>query len=76
MKNLLLLMQSTNTEVIISALDVIQKVIQSPEMKDNWTKFLELIVLKIIDCYKSNKEVNLQPEYDLCLVSIINTFFR
>lgn len=66
MKNLLLLMQSTNTEVIISALDVIQKVIQSPEMKDNWTKFLELIVLKIIDCYKSNKEVNLQPEYDLC----------
>lgn len=58
MKNVLLLMQSTNVEIIIASLNVIQRVIQSPEMKDNWTKFLELIVLKIIDCYKFSKEVN------------------
>lgn len=65
MKTVMLLVQSTNVEIIVAALNVIQRMIQSQEMKENWTKFLELIVLKIIDCYKVSKEVSSTCE--MCL---------
>lgn len=53
------MIESQNTIVMISALHTLAKIIRSPDMKKNWTAFLELILLKIIDSYKSGKEVRL-----------------
>lgn len=57
MKMLHTLLQSQNNDVIIAALRALAKVMRSPQMKPSWTNFLELILLKIIDCYKTSKEV-------------------
>lgn len=59
MITLLKMIESQNTIVMISALHTLAKIIRSPDMKKNWTAFLELILLKIIDSYKSGKEVRL-----------------
>lgn len=58
MKILLTFLQSANVEVIVAALKVLQRVMQSAEMKEYWVKFLELILIKVIDCYKNGKEVS------------------
>lgn len=59
------MIESQNTIVMISALHTLAKIIRSPDMKKNWTAFLELILLKIIDSYKSGKEV--QREVDVII---------
>lgn len=57
MKTLLTLLQSSNNEIIIAALQVLGKIMRSESMKPSWRNFLELILLKIIDCYKTGKDV-------------------
>jgi len=56
MKMLLNLIGSTNEAIMISALKTLSRIICSNDMKQCWSKFLELILLKIIDCYKTSKE--------------------
>lgn len=62
MKILLTFLQSANVEVIVAALKVLQRVMQSAEMKEYWVKFLELILIKVIDCYKNGKEVRVDKK--------------
>lgn len=59
MITLLKLIESQNNIVMIAALQTLAKIIRSPPMKACWTNFLELILLKIIDSYKSGKEVSI-----------------
>lgn len=59
MKMLLNLMESQNFTVLIVALHTLGRIVRSAEMKSCWSNFLELILLKIIDCYKISKEVHL-----------------
>lgn len=55
---LLKLMESPNPIVMIAALKTLSKIIRSSQMKSCWIKFLELILIKIIDSYKLGKEVS------------------
>lgn len=57
MKVLLNLLESSNQEIMIAALQVLSRIVRSVEMKLHWSNFLELILLKIIDCYRASKEV-------------------
>lgn len=63
-KMLLLFLQSSNVEEIIASLKVVQRVIQSAAMKEYWLKFHELLLIRVIDCYKNGKEVR-RVLYDL-----------
>lgn len=58
MITLLKMIESQNQVVMIAALQTLSKIIRSPSMRPCWTNFLELILLKIIDSYKSGKEVS------------------
>lgn len=69
MKILLTFLQSTNVEVIVAALKVLKRVMQSAEMKEYWVKFLELILIKVIDCYKNGKEVSRTVGNMYCYIS-------
>lgn len=60
MKMLLNLMESQNNTVLVAALHTLGRIVRSTEMKSCWSNFLELILLKIIDCYKISKEVRLK----------------
>ncbi|CRL07696.1 CLUMA_CG020652, isoform B [Clunio marinus] len=62
MITLLKMIESQNPVVMIAALKILSKIIRSSPMREDWTGFLELILLKIIDCYKAGKEV--QREID------------
>ncbi|XP_052861682.1 CLIP-associating protein [Anopheles cruzii] len=68
MKMLLHLMESQNNDVLIAALHTLGRIVRSGNMKACWSKFLELILLKIIDCYKISKEVS--REIDIIVVKI------
>ncbi|XP_065094588.1 CLIP-associating protein isoform X4 [Ochlerotatus camptorhynchus] len=68
MKMLLNLMESQNFTVLIVALHTLGRIVRSSEMKSCWSNFLELILLKIIDCYKISKEVS--REIDIIVVKI------
>ncbi|XP_058466865.1 CLIP-associating protein isoform X2 [Malaya genurostris] len=68
MKMLLNLMESQNNTVLIASLHTLGRIVRSSEMKSCWSNFLELILLKIIDCYKISKEVS--REIDLIVVKI------
>ncbi|KXJ72138.1 hypothetical protein RP20_CCG018774 [Aedes albopictus] len=68
MKMLLNLMESQNFTVLIVALHTLGRIVRSAEMKSCWSNFLELILLKIIDCYKISKEVS--REIDIIVVKI------
>ncbi|XP_062552162.1 CLIP-associating protein isoform X7 [Armigeres subalbatus] len=70
MKMLLNLMESQNFTVLIVALHTLGRIVRSAEMKTCWSNFLELILLKIIDCYKISKEVS--REIDIIIVKIAN----
>ncbi|XP_058054607.1 CLIP-associating protein [Anopheles bellator] len=70
MKMLLHLMESQNNDVLIAALHTLGRIVRSGNMKACWSKFLELILLKIIDCYKISKEVS--REIDIIVVKIAN----
>lgn len=66
MKMLLHLMESPVTSVMIAALKSLSRILISEYMKQSWSNFRELILLKIIDCYKASKEV--------CLINVYYTF--
>ncbi|XP_039448966.1 CLIP-associating protein isoform X7 [Culex pipiens pallens] len=68
MKMLLNLMESQNNTVLVAALHTLGRIVRSTEMKSCWSNFLELILLKIIDCYKISKEVS--REIDIIVVKI------
>uniref|UniRef100_A0A2M3ZFX3 Putative microtubule associated-protein orbit n=1 Tax=Anopheles braziliensis TaxID=58242 RepID=A0A2M3ZFX3_9DIPT len=68
MKMLLHLMESQNNDVLIASLQTLGRIVRSADMKACWSKFLELILLKIIDCYKISKEVS--REIDTIVVKI------
>ncbi|XP_035790553.1 CLIP-associating protein-like isoform X5 [Anopheles albimanus] len=68
MKMLLHLMESQNNDVLIASLHTLGRIVRSADMKACWSKFLELILLKIIDCYKISKEVS--REIDTIVVKI------
>lgn len=68
MKMLLNLMESQNNTVLVAALHTLGRIVRSAEMKSCWCNFLELILLKIIDCYKISKEVS--REIDIIVVKI------
>ncbi|XP_055379513.1 CLIP-associating protein isoform X3 [Condylostylus longicornis] len=82
-KMLLSLLESPNSDIMIAALRVLAKILRSEKMKPYWNNFLELILLKIIDCYKQNKEAvkdidNLLPRIASILpvnatINILNT---
>lgn len=57
MKMLLNLMESNINGVIIASLMTLSKILKSEHMRQSWSNFRELILLKIIDCYKT-KEVS------------------
>uniref|UniRef100_A0A182RFM7 TOG domain-containing protein n=1 Tax=Anopheles funestus TaxID=62324 RepID=A0A182RFM7_ANOFN len=68
MKMLLHLMESQNNEVLIASLHTLGRIVRSTDMKACWSNFLELILLKIIDCYKISQEVS--REIDIIVVKI------
>lgn len=57
MQPILKYLDSSNNIIMIAALDTLGKIIRSSEMRTCWINFLELILLKIIDCYRVSKEV-------------------
>lgn len=61
MKALLILVDSKQHEVVIAVIKVLTKIMRSEPMKLTWLNFLELLLLKIIDCYKMSKEVSVAP---------------
>lgn len=63
MKVLLALLDSEQTEIVITVLHTLSKILCSNNMKPSWINFLELILLKIIDCYKAHKDVSIS-RYD------------
>ncbi|XP_002048268.2 CLIP-associating protein [Drosophila virilis] len=56
MRMLLHMLEAEHTDVIISGLHVLSKIVRSDKMRHNWLNFLELILLKIINCYQHSKE--------------------
>ncbi|CAH1728220.1 unnamed protein product [Chironomus riparius] len=68
MITLLKLIESQDSSVMIAGLQTLSRIIRSPPMRLCWTNFLELILLKIIDSYKSGKEV--QREIDIIITKI------
>ncbi|XP_063699952.1 CLIP-associating protein isoform X4 [Culicoides brevitarsis] len=65
LKMILSLIESNNSLIVIAALQTLSKILRSTEMQQSWSNFLELIVLKYIDNYKTSKEV--QREIDLMI---------
>lgn len=57
LKMILGLIESKNSVIVIAALQTLSKILRSSEMQGSWSNFLELIVLKYIDNYKTSKEV-------------------
>ncbi|KAH8415597.1 hypothetical protein KR222_006035 [Zaprionus bogoriensis] len=56
MRMLLTMLEAEHTDVLISGLQVLSKIVRSEKMRHNWLNFLELILLKIINCYHHSKE--------------------
>lgn len=74
MKMILSLLDSTQIDVVNAALHLISRIIRSEKMEQSWTGFLELIVLKIIDCYKLKKvktEVNINIFQMVCIACML-----
>ncbi|GAB0096245.1 CLIP-associating protein [Sergentomyia squamirostris] len=57
MKMLLNLLQSSDVTILKSAIRALCKVVRSNSMRPCWIHFLELILLKIIDSYRTTREV-------------------
>ncbi|XP_037035813.1 CLIP-associating protein isoform X12 [Bradysia coprophila] len=70
MKALLILVDSPQHEIVIAVIKVLAKIMRSEPMKLTWLNFLELLLLKIIDCYKMSKETS--REIDFILPRIAN----
>ncbi|XP_034103036.1 CLIP-associating protein [Drosophila albomicans] len=56
MRMLLNMLEAEHTDVLIAGLHVLSKIVRSEKMRHNWLNFLELILLKIINCYQHSKE--------------------
>ncbi|EDV96899.1 CLIP-associating protein [Drosophila grimshawi] len=56
MRMLLHMLEAEHTDVLISGLHVLSKIVRSDKMRHNWLNFLELILLKIMNCYQHSKE--------------------
>ncbi|EDW18234.1 CLIP-associating protein [Drosophila mojavensis] len=56
MRMLLHMLEAEHTDVIIAGLHVLSKIVRSDKMRHNWLNFLELILLKIMNCYQHSKE--------------------
>ncbi|KAH8319505.1 hypothetical protein KR067_012124 [Drosophila pandora] len=56
MRMLLNILEAESTDVVIAGLNVLGKIMRSAKMRHNWLHFLELILLKIIQCYQHSKE--------------------
>lgn len=56
MRMLLTMLEAEHTDVLIAGLQVLSKIVRSDKMRHNWLNFLELILLKIINCYHHSKE--------------------
>ncbi|KAH8302867.1 hypothetical protein KR044_011386 [Drosophila immigrans] len=56
MRMLLNMLEAEHTDVLIAGLQVLRKIVRSEQMRHNWLNFLELILLKIINCYQHSKE--------------------
>lgn len=69
MKLLLGLLDSQQTDIIAAVIHTLSKILRSDKMKSSWSNFLELILLKILDCYKAHKDVcyqfNVQIEWGI-----------
>lgn len=59
MKVLLALLDSQKADIIMTVLHALSKILCSEKMKTSWSHFLELILLKIIDCYRAHKDVRI-----------------
>lgn len=54
------LIMSKDSIIVIASLQTLTKIIRSEDMRDCWTNFLELIVIKFIETYKVSKEVRIR----------------
>ncbi|XP_034659689.1 CLIP-associating protein [Drosophila subobscura] len=68
MRMLLNILEAEHTDVVIAGLHVLSKIMRSNKMRHNWMHFLELILLKIIQCYQHSKEA--MREIDAMIVRI------
>ncbi|XP_017477631.1 PREDICTED: CLIP-associating protein [Rhagoletis zephyria] len=71
MKMLLGLLESQTADVMIAVISVLGKIVRSTKMKDTWINFLELILLRIINCYPHSKET--AREIDLIIPRIVSS---
>uniref|UniRef100_W8B9A7 CLIP-associating protein n=1 Tax=Ceratitis capitata TaxID=7213 RepID=W8B9A7_CERCA len=71
MKMLLGLLDSQAADVMIAVISVLGKIVRSTKMKDTWINFLELILLRIINCYQHSKET--AREIDLIIPRIVSS---
>lgn len=55
---ILSLVASKDSVIVIASFQTLTKIIKSESMRDCWTNFLELIVIKFIETYNMSKEVN------------------
>lgn len=69
MKMLLNMLDATSNEVVVEALHVLSKILRRVQMKPNWINFVELILLKIINCYPKTKEI--MRELDMIIPRIV-----
>ncbi|XP_075164234.1 CLIP-associating protein [Haematobia irritans] len=69
MKMLLNMLDATSNEVVLEALQVLSKILRRVQMKPNWINFVELILLKIINCYPKSKET--MRELDMLIPRIV-----
>lgn len=69
------LIESKNSVIVIAALQTLSKILRSSEMQGSWSNFLELIVLKYIDNYKTSKEVCpcVHLSYKTLFIHLLNT---
>ncbi|XP_014095622.1 CLIP-associating protein [Bactrocera oleae] len=71
MKMLLGLLDSQTADVMIAVISVLGKIVRSTKMKETWINFLELILLRIINCYQHSKET--AREIDLIIPRIVSS---
>ncbi|XP_013115418.1 CLIP-associating protein [Stomoxys calcitrans] len=69
MKMLLNMLDASTNEVVVEALHVLSKILRRVQMKPNWINFVELILLKIINCYPKSKET--MRELDMIIPRIV-----
>lgn len=71
MKMLLGLLDSQTADIMIAVISVLGKIVRSTKMKETWINFLELILLRIINCYQHSKET--AREIDLIIPRIVSS---